>query len=190
MVIIHLIFALFKQFGALLNLRVLVLDAVGLHTLHPSIGRLSGLHTLSLQHNMLYDLPLTVRLLRDLETLNITGNFFPILPGVVFHLSGLQNLIGVEACPLRLEPEWNERDQLFWIAPPMCPSPTPCTQSLQAADMGVDHWGAGLPQECTDRLAEVATKHELCENCFSAVVKLTPQQETTGTLCMCACVHV
>ena len=172
---------LFQQFGALLSLRLLTLDAVGLHTLHPSIGRLKGLRTLSLQHNLLYDLPLTMQLLRELETLNVTGNFFPILPGVVFHLSRLQNLIGVEACPLQLEPEWNKCDQLFWVAPPTCPSTQPRSLKAAAVHSAVgDCSGEGFPQECTDRLAEVATTHDLCENCFSAIVKLTPQQETTG----------
>lgn len=172
---------LFQQFGALLSLRLLTLDAVGLHTLHPSIGRLKGLRTLSLQHNLLYDLPLTMQLLRELETLNVTGNFFPILPGVVFHLSRLQNLIGVEACPLQLEPEWNKCDQLFWVAPPTCPSTQLRSLKAAAAHSAVgDCSGEGFPQECTDRLAEVATTHDLCENCFSAIVKLTPQQETTG----------
>ncbi|KAL5469412.1 hypothetical protein EMCRGX_G030664 [Ephydatia muelleri] len=169
------------KFGALLSLRLLTLDAVGLHTLHPSIGRLKGLRTLSLQHNLLYDLPLTMQLLRELETLNVTGNFFPILPGVVFHLSRLQNLIGVEACPLQLEPEWNKCDQLFWVAPPTCPSTQLRSLKAAAAHSAVgDCSGEGFPQECTDRLAEVATTHDLCENCFSAIVKLTPQQETTG----------
>ena len=141
---------------------------------------------LSLQHNMLYDLPVTLRLLRDLETLNITGNFFSVLPGYIFHLDSLHHLIGVEACPLRLEPEWTKCGPLLWIAPPTCSSHLPRQQpeSLRTAAIrsavGLDCWEAGLPQACTDSLTEAAASHDLCENCLSAVIKLTPQQETTG----------
>lgn len=173
------------KFGNLQNLQLLALDAVGLGTLHPSVGMLRSLHTLSLQHNMLYDLPLTVRFLTQLDTLNITGNFFPILPGAIFHLSSLQNLIGVEACPLQLETDWTNTSQGFWIAPPNCPSDASCRQPANLDSpvhsvVGLDHKEAGLSHDCTDRLAQMAATHELCDNCFLPIFKLTPQQETTG----------
>ena len=183
--------------------------------LHPSIGKLRTLQSLSLQHNNLYDLPFTVEWLDQLEYLDVSGNFFTIFPRAVYHLKSLKLLIGLNSCPLIVRPEWRRCKYREWSYHQHCISSTATTlqqpQTLKDAAfnsaLGINCWNAGLPRKYCALLTEsdIIKKRDLCENCCKPILKVTPEQEPVGVflfmlvlvcvcmcvcLCECACVSV
>ncbi len=70
----------------------LELSGLFLKTLPPEIGRLTGLHTLYLQHNKLTSLPREIGSLTALQTLNLSYNQLTSLPPEIDRLTTLQEL--------------------------------------------------------------------------------------------------
>lgn len=74
------------------KLKKLCLDYTGISRLSPSVGRLKHLEILSLDSNVLSDLPTTLQFCQSLTTLSLNGNNFARIPGVVSKLKNLKEL--------------------------------------------------------------------------------------------------
>ena len=184
-----LLFSNIAQFDDMINLDTLILDDTNTRLLHPSIGRLQNLKVLSLQFNKLYDLPVTVRLLHRLEDLKITGNLYRSLPGAVYHLKNLKNIEGLNENLLENYPGWQEKEvPIATINPLSIPNPprnfveTLANISFSFA-VGTNIWSIPLPNHYKERIVQLATRHDLCEVCYTAVKKIMADQETNGTSC-------
>lgn len=145
---------------------------------------------MSIRYNRISDLPLTIRLLRNLCRLDITGNPFTRLPGAVFHLLGLETLIGLNDCPLMKDVAngWHkENEEISWRKPLSFPQPRDNVDNLKEycihAAVGMDCWLLSLPDRYCERLSKLAETLGLCENCLKPVRKLTVEHESQGECC-------
>ena len=169
-------------------MKTLVLQGIGLSTLHSSIGCLRELKSLSLQHNSLYDLPFTLEWLEHLVFLNISGNFFTILPRAVYHLKGLKTIKGLNSCPLIVRPEWRRCHYREWSNHCRDAARDPLLQPPSLRDaafntsLGINCWRADLPKNYCVLLteSEAVKTHDLCENCSKLTRRVMPEQEPDG----------
>lgn len=154
--------------------------------LHPSIGRLQNLTSLSARRNRLYDLPLTIRVLSKLKHLDITDNLFRALPGALYHVKNLVKIEGLNENLLELILEWSERNSNIVITSPLHLAVPPREQIDSLEDIALHHaigtncWRIPLPEQFRAALCDRAIKYDLCEHCFAPVQRLMANQESNG----------
>ena len=142
------------------NLKKLCLNSTRIHVLHPSVGHLRSLETLSLDFNDLSDLPLTLQCCQNLTELSLISNQFECLPGLILKLN---NITALRAAGNPLE-----KDPYHAVAT----TPRIALSSLQRLCEStilvnhIDYWKPGFlsPVLCS-ALDRLATTSALCNYC-------------------------
>ena len=154
--------------------------------MHPSIGRLQNLTSLSLACNRLYDLPVTIRLLRNLICIDITNNLFRSLPGALYHMLNLKTIVGLNDNLLEVNPAWCKDNLFIHISRPLVGSAVvrESVESLQSLAayyaIGTDVWSVQLPPKHMTEIIKRTVFYDLCEICRKPVRRITSYQETDG----------